>query len=118
MKPRWAMRGSVAHHSTFEYSHNTNERSKQLAKIVCSKAIAAGHITDEAEAWLISHGATVEGGDVNIVRLPEKARLEEDGEYWRYIISFYGPDGNDEPQHVEIEWNIDAYETKISLITE
>jgi hypothetical protein len=88
-----------------------------MEKFICSKAIAVGDIEDDAKAWLIAHGATVEESDVTIIRLPDKAQVEGDGEWWRYIISFYGPDGNYEPHYCEVNINIDAYKTEISLIT-
>ncbi len=84
-----------------------------------TQAICTGsaYTEDRAIEWLKARGATVASVQaVTVIVLPESARLESDGRYWRYAITFYGPDGDEEETYVEMEHYADAYETVLRLI--
>ena len=81
------------------------------------KAIATGNASTNAQAiaWLRAHGAEIESCHaITLIILPEHALLENRAG-WLYTIEFYDPDGNREDQYVEIELNVDAYETVLTL---
>jgi hypothetical protein len=74
--------------------------------------IAVGDISDEASAFLRSHGATINGV---LIDLPETAHVERGAYQWLYTIGRRDTDGNDEEQYVEIELDIDVYGTRARL---
>ena len=83
-----------------------------------SKIITTASTYTELDAimWLERHGARIDAVlACTVIELPEKALVEKDGQEWRYVISFYGPDGNREMKYVEVEHNIDANETILTL---
>ncbi len=82
------------------------------------KCIAAGDISDEAKAWLVSHGAKIEDGAVALIDLPENALLEKQAYWWDHTIAFYGPDGEYEPQYCSVELAVNAYDTRVRLKTD
>ena len=72
----------------------------------------SGDISDEAQAFLLNHGATID--DV-LIDLPETAHVERGAYQWRYTVHWRDADGNDEEQYVEIELSIDEYDTRARL---
>ena len=84
-----------------------------------SVTLAAGHITDEAQAFLLSHSAIIEGSlGLTIIQLPEDAEVCEPGYQGvrnEYAIQWTDEDGNDPEQWIEVELYLDAYETRVSL---
>jgi len=77
--------------------------------------IVSGDVSDEAVQWLKAHGAKVEGIDLLTITLPEKAQVQRGTRGWDYAIAFYNAEGNDEDSWIDIELDIDAYETSLSL---
>ena len=79
--------------------------------------IAAGDIDIEALSFLHGHGAKSENSlGLTIVSLPESAHVDRDTYVkGQYYIWWYGEDGNEEEQFIEVELYIDAYETRIRL---
>lgn len=86
------------------------------------KVIATGsaNTDDKAIEWLKAHGATVVSTQlaVDLIELLEKAKLERGNQYWQWIITFTGEDGNDEDGYVEIESYADLYETVLTFYPE
>ncbi len=74
--------------------------------------IAVGDISDEAQAFLVSHGATIDGV---LVDLPETAHVERGAYQWQYTVGWRDGSGLDEEQYIEIEIDIDVYETRARL---
>ena len=84
-----------------------------MSKVIVA---AAQNIDQPAEDWLTKHGAHVEySGELRIIELPKEAHLEHGARdlAWQYIIWFYNAEGNYEPSYVEIELDVDAYETRL-----
>ncbi|HEY7417092.1 MAG TPA: hypothetical protein VH593_18035 [Ktedonobacteraceae bacterium] len=84
------------------------------------KVIATGSASTEDAAieWLKAHGAIVESAlGIDIIELPENARIEGGSHHWQKHIVFSDADGNEEPQCVEVELDVDANETALYLIT-
>ena len=71
--------------------------------------LAVGDISDEAAAFLLAHGATIDGV---LIDLPETAHVERGAYEWQYTVGWYDTDGNEEEQYVEIELSIDVYDTR------
>jgi hypothetical protein len=77
--------------------------------------IVAGNVSDEARQWLEQHGAKIEGFGLLIITLPEQAQVQKGSYGWDYAIAFYNAEGNDEESWIDIELDIDAYETRLRL---
>ena len=77
--------------------------------------IVAGNVSDEAVEWLKAHGAKVEGVGLLTITLPAKAEVQKGRYGWDYAIAFYDAVGNDEESYLDIELDIDAYETRLRL---
>lgn len=75
--------------------------------------LVAGDVSDAAQTWLKAHGAKIEGFGLLTITLPASARVNGSG--WGYNVQFYDTEGNDEMSWLNIELNIDAYETLIEL---
>ncbi len=91
----------------------TQERFETMGKAIVTGCVST---EDQAVEWLKAQGATVNGCQaVTVIVLPERAMVNEDGYHWRYTITFYGPDGNSLETYVEVELNVDAYETVLRL---
>lgn len=81
-----------------------------------TKVIAAGNVSDEAQNWLVCHGARIENNlALSLIELPEAALVDRGAYAWEYAISFYDADGNYEETWVEVELAVDAYETRLRL---
>ncbi len=74
--------------------------------------LAVGDISDEAAAFLVSHGATIDGV---LIDLPEAVHVERGAYQWQYTVGWRDADGNDEEQYIEIELSIDVYDTRARL---
>jgi len=77
--------------------------------------IVSGDVSGEAVQWLKAHGARVEGIDLLTITLREQAHVERGAHGWDYSILFYNAEGNDENSWIDIELDVDAYETSLSL---
>ena len=75
--------------------------------------LVSGNTTDAAQTWLKAHGATIEGFGLLTITLPASARVNGSG--WSYNVQFYDAEDNDEQSWLNIELDIDAYETLIEL---
>ena len=81
-------------------------------------ATGSASTEDQAKNWLVAHGAHItSGGVVDLIELPNDGRLEvlRSAHDWQYCIVAYDAVGNDEPQYVEVEHDIDATETILRL---
>jgi len=81
-----------------------------------AKVITSGNISEEAQAWLLSHECTIETSlGLSIILLSIEAEVER-GQYdHEYTIAFYDEEGEYEPTYAVVYLEIDAYETRISL---
>lgn len=83
--------------------------------------IAAGPIDRIVSDWLLFHHALVATIEVRhvpitLIALPEAAIVAKDGREWRYCVSFYGPDGNEEEMYLEVITDgINAAATTLTL---
>ena len=79
--------------------------------------IAAGDIDIDALSFLHGHGAKSENSlGLTIVTLPGEAHADQDTFVKsQYYIWFYGADGEEEEQFLEVQLNIDAYETRVRV---
>src|SRR4051794_9579851 len=77
--------------------------------------LVAGDVTDEAQEWLKQHGAKIEGFGLLTITLPTQALVHKGNRGWDYSINFYDVDGNDEESYIDVELDLDAYETALTL---
>lgn len=81
-----------------------------------AKVITSGNISGDAEAWLISHECQIELSlGLSIILLSIEAEVARGAYGWQYFINFYDAEGEYEPQYCEVELDIDAYETRVTL---
>lgn len=78
--------------------------------------LVAGDVDEKAVAWLKAHGAQIEGIGLLTMTLPETALVYRGNRGWDYSVSFYNAEGNDEESYVDIETDIDAYDTRVRLM--
>lgn len=78
--------------------------------------LVSGNVSDKAVTWLKAHGATIEGFGLLEITLPEKAMVNNGIGSHVYTLSFYNAEGNDEQSYVEVELDIDAYQTSVELL--
>lgn len=78
--------------------------------------LAAGDVDEKALEWLKAHGAQVEGIGLLTITLPETALVYRGNRGWDYAVSFYNVEGNDEDSYLDIETDIDAYDTRVRLM--
>lgn len=78
--------------------------------------IAAGNISEEVQAWLISHECCIESSlGLSIVLLSIEAEVARGQGNQEYTIAFYDTEGEREPTYAVVNLEIDAYETRITL---
>ncbi len=77
--------------------------------------IVAGDVNDETIIWLKAHGAQVKGFGLVTITLPEKALVHRGNRGWDYSVDFYNHEGNSESSWLEVELNLDAYETSLRV---
>ena len=79
-----------------------------------TKIIGTGRAStdDKALEWLKAHGATLVHSlaPVDLIELPENARLERGNQYWQWTITF-----PDEDPYVEVELYADLCETVLKF---
>lgn len=85
-----------------------------------SKAvIAAGHVSDEALAFLRDHGAVIDSAlGISMIELPEDAEICEPGyqsPQSEYAVQWSDEDGNDPGEWIKVYINLDASKTEVSL---
>ena len=78
--------------------------------------LVAGDVSDEAVEWLKAHGAKIEGFGLLTITLPEQAQVQRGSRGWDYAIAFYNAEGNDEESWIDIELDVDVYDTRLSTI--
>jgi hypothetical protein len=82
------------------------------------QVICAGQVGEGVTSWLYKNGATVDGAlGIDLFKLPENARIEQDGRAWRYLITLPGYEGNAGDQYVEMELSPNAMQTVLTLKT-